>query len=76
MKKNKSVQVPRVSADKIAKNLSKGLGKDKAFKVARSMAKELSTIGAGDVNTDLFSGEDIRKNERIWTQVQNILGKK
>ena len=73
MKHRQEVRLPKISADAIATNLKRGLGRDKALKIAEGLAKELHGIGTEDVNTDFFKMKDVRKNERVWTQVRNIL---
>jgi len=73
MKKQKEVTLPKMSADAIAKNLKRGLGRDKALKVAEGLAKSMKETGPDDVNPAFFSIKDIRKSERVWTQVSNIL---
>jgi hypothetical protein len=73
MRKRRELTLPRISADKIAAQLKRGCGMDKARKIANGLAKELKAIGPGDVNPDFFEINDVRKNERIWTQVSHIL---
>ena len=75
MKKTKKVASPRVSPQVIAANLTKGVGKDRALRIAKNMAKELKTIGIADVNSDIFSADEIKRNEQTWIHVQGILAK-
>jgi hypothetical protein len=73
MKKQKPTVLAKVNPNVLAKDLKKKLGEDKAFKVADSLAKNLSEI-TGDA-TNLFTPKEISRNARIWTQVRNILNK-
>lgn len=75
MKKPQPVRLPKISADTVAQNLKRGLGKDKAFKVADGLAHNLTKMGADDYNHDFFKPKEVQKNERFWTQVRNILAK-
>lgn len=73
MKKRTEYKLPKISADAIAAQLKRGCGMDKARKIANGLAKDLRAVGPEDVNPDFFRIKDVRKNERIWTQVSHIL---
>ena len=73
MKKPKPVVSPKVDPNALAKSLKKALGVDRAFKVADSLARNLSE--GGDSGSTIFMPKEISKNARIWTQVKNILQK-
>lgn len=81
MKKSQSYQLPRISADNIAKNLrkkfpkSKNSNQDKAFQIADRLARNLAEIQPQDINTDLFPISEVKKNQQIWTQVRSLLSK-
>jgi hypothetical protein len=74
-KQMKEVKLPRMNCDAIAKNLKKGLGRNKALSVADNLARSLSSIGPADCNTEMFPVESLKKRQRIWQQVRNILTK-
>jgi prepilin-type N-terminal cleavage/methylation domain-containing protein len=73
MKKRTEITLPKVSADQIAKQLKKGMGKERALHIAEGFVKNLKGVGIEDVNKDIFKMKDIRKSERVWTQVRDIL---
>jgi hypothetical protein len=73
MKKPKPVVSPKVDPNTLAKSLKKTLGVDRAFKVADSLARNLSE--GGDSGSTIFTPKEISKNARIWTQIRNILNK-
>ena len=73
MKKPKPAVVTKVDPNALAKGLKKTLGGDKAFKVADSLARNLSEVV--DSGNTIFTPKEISKNARIWTQVRNILNK-
>ncbi len=81
MKKTKTYKLPKISADDLAKALrarfpvNKLLKEDRALHLATKTARTLAEINTGDVNEDFFDIVDIKKNERLWTQVANILRK-
>jgi hypothetical protein len=75
MKNKKRLKLVTISADQIAKRLKRTIGEDRALRVAHNIHKELKGINTGDVNSDIFDMRDIRKDERIWEQVFNILEK-
>lgn len=76
MKKQVKVsRLHKMSCDAIAKNLKKGLGRNKALSVADNMVRGLSSIGPTDFSTEFFSIETLKRGRNIWTQVRNILAK-
>ncbi len=75
MKKQSVYKLQVVSANNIAKNLKKGVGKDRALKVADNLVKNLSDIKLADINPKIFGNDEVRKNLDTWTQVRNILRK-
>jgi hypothetical protein len=74
MKKNK-LKLVTISADQIARQLKRAIGEDRALRVAHNIHKELKGVNTGDVNSDIFDMQAIRKDERIWKQVFDILEK-
>lgn len=73
MKKTKAYKLPKTNAQAIAKNLRHGMGRDGALRIAENQVKNLKGVGPEDFNRNLFTLAEIQKNERIWTQVHNIL---
>ena len=73
MRKQRELTIPRIHPNALAAQLKRGCGKEKALKIADGLVKELKVIGPEDVNPDFFRLKDIRRNERIWTQVGHIL---
>ena len=81
MKKHKETSLPKISADKIAAQLKKGVGLDRARRIADHYAKTVGLhpktndllVSFDDVNSEFFRMKDLVKNARIWMQVRNIL---
>lgn len=73
MKKQRPVTLPKISADAIAKNIKQGMGLDRARKVADSLYRNFKDTGTADLSGEFSNVKDIRKSERIWFQVRNIL---
>ena len=81
MKKQKENNLPKISADKIAAQLKKGVGLDRARRIADHYARTVGLhpktndllVSFDDVNSEFFSMRDLIKNARIWMQVRNIL---
>jgi hypothetical protein len=72
-KTTKTVKLPKTTPQFTAANMKKGMGKDKAFRVANALASNLSNMT--DAGSDIFSTKEIRKSASFWVQVKNILGK-
>jgi hypothetical protein len=75
MKKQKVVNLPKVKADTVAKNMKRALGEDRAFRVADGIAKQTDAIRVSDVNGDIFTAKELEKNKNFWLQVRSILNK-
>jgi hypothetical protein len=75
MKKKTAYQLPKTTPEKCAAQLKKGMGKEPAFKLADRLEKNLKGINVGDVNHDIIPIETVRREERFWTHVRNILAK-
>jgi len=64
-----------VSADQVARQLTKGVGADRALKVAHNLASNLNDIGPSDVNENVFNEREVNRNKQFWAQVYHILNK-
>ena len=64
-----------VTADQVARQLYKGVGENRALRVAHNLAGNLADIGPGDVNANVFSPEEVQRNRNFCSQVYNILNK-
>lgn len=73
MRRQRELTIPRIHPNALAAQLKRGCGKEKAQKIAEGLAKDLSVITVQDINSDFFDIRNVRKNERIWTQVAHIL---
>ena len=72
-KTTKTVKLPKTTPQFTAANMKKGMGGDKAYRVANALASNLS--GMTDAGSDIFSAKEIRKSASFWVQVKNILNK-
>ena len=75
MKKKNKYKIESVSAQEVAKNLRKGMGREKGFKLADNLVNRLKNMSGGDVNGDMYDVSDIREQESVWKQVRGILAK-
>jgi hypothetical protein len=79
MKKVKKFSSPRVSPDKVAKDLrdqfpkNKLTGEDNALKIASNLAKNMTNMRPDDVNPDFFDYNDIKKGAQFWMHVKALL---
>ena len=75
-KTTKTVKLPKTTPQFTAANMTKGMGEDKAYRVANALASNLSNMSnMTDADSDIFSVKEIRKSASFWVQVKNILGK-
>lgn len=72
-KKTKPVRV-KVSPDTIAKNMRKQLGEFHALRVVRELHGLIKNVSGSDINLkDIFDLNEVKRNQRLWEQVYNIL---
>jgi hypothetical protein len=81
MRKPRQFTLPKISADKIASQLKRTLGLDRAKGVAKYYVKTLGfhpksqdpIVKVDDVDPTLFTRAEVVKHAHIWTQVDAIL---
>lgn len=71
--KKKMNELVKISADKVAQQMTRAMNKEEAFRVASARFANIKDLGAGDYNETFFSREYVEKHKRFWEQVRNIL---
>lgn len=74
MKKKAKPARVKVSPDTLAKNMKKQLGEFHAQRVVREIVTANKNFSAADINLkDIFDLNEVKRNQRLWEQVYNIL---
>ena len=74
MKKRTKTSKIKINANVMAKNMKKQLGEFNAKRVARGLASSIKNITGNDVNMkDIFTMDELKRNQLFWVHVSNIL---
>lgn len=75
MKKKQQPSLGRFRPKQVAEQLKKGMGKDKALRMAHALASNLEDTTIEDVNSQIFTPKELTKNASFWAEVKSLVAK-